>query len=70
MHLFSAISVDEARDLSSFSFARGSRLHLLLPLIFFALTVTLIFGWEYYREWKRKRRMRRYWAGKPGPPQK
>jgi hypothetical protein len=30
----------------------------------------MIFGWEYFREWKRKRRMRRYWADKSSRAQK
>jgi hypothetical protein len=70
MQLFSAIAVDEVGDLTKFTFSKGPRLHLMLPLIFFALALTLIFGWEYYREWKRKRRMRRYWAVKSSRPQK
>ena len=68
MQLFGALSVDEAVDLTSFSFARGPRLHILLPLLFFAAVLIVIFGWEYYREWKRKRRMRRYWAAKNARP--
>lgn len=69
MQLLGALSVDEAADLTSFSFTRGPRLHILLPLLFFAVALIVIFGWEYYREWKRKRRMRRYWAAKNARPQ-
>ncbi len=67
--LFGALSLEEAKELS-FNFSRGPRLHIILPLIFFGLVLVVIFGWEYYREWKRKRRMRRYWASKnPGAQQ-
>ncbi len=62
--LFGAFTSEEAREFSSFSLTRGPRLHIILPLIFFGLVVVVIFGWEYYREWKRKRRMRRYWTAK------
>jgi hypothetical protein len=64
MNLLSAISPEDAKDLTTFSFSKGSQLHLILPLVFFGLALTMIFGWEYYKEWKRRRRMRRYWASK------
>jgi hypothetical protein len=64
MNLLSTISLDEAKALSSFSFSKGSRLHLLLPLLFFAIVFSVIFGRMYYQEWKIKRRMRRYWESK------
>jgi hypothetical protein len=70
MQLLGAISIDEVNDLSVFTFSRGNRPHLLLPLVFFALVLVVIFGWEYYREWKKRRRLRRYWTGKPGPRRK
>jgi len=70
MQLFGVISVEDAKELSTFTFAKGPKLHILLPLIFFGLALTLLFGWEYYKEWRRKRRMWRYWTGKPGAAQK
>ncbi len=64
MHLFGAVSADQAKDLANFHFTRGSRLHLLLPMAFFALAVTVIFGWEYYKDWRMKRIMKRFASGK------
>ena len=66
MQMLSTITVEEAKVYSSFEFSHGSRLHLLLPAAFFALVVTLLLGLEYYKDWKRKRRMNRYWQKKSG----
>jgi hypothetical protein len=66
--IVSTITVEEARDLAKFKFASGSRMHLLLPAVFFALALMLLFGLEYYKDWKRKRRMNRYWQEKSGRP--
>jgi hypothetical protein len=70
MQLLSVISIEDAKELSTFTFTKGPKLHILLPLLFFALALTLLFSWEYYKEWKRKRRMRRYWTNRPGSVQK
>jgi hypothetical protein len=70
MNLLAAISAEDAKDLSSFAFNKGSRLHLILPLIFFGVAVVVIFGWEYYRDWKRRKRMRRYWEAKSAQTQR
>ena len=64
MQMLSTISVEEAKSLSVFKFSHGSRLHVLLPAAFFALALTLLIGLEYYKDWKRKRRMNRYWQEK------
>jgi hypothetical protein len=66
MPIFSTITVEEARELSTFKFSHPSRLHLLLPAAFLALALMLLFGLEYYKDWKRKRRMNRYWQEKSG----
>ena len=60
MQMLSTISVEEAKAHSVFNFTHGSRLHVLLPAAFFALALTLLIGLEYYKDWKRKRRMNRY----------
>jgi len=64
MQMLSTISVEEAKAHSVFQFTHGSRLHLLLPAAFFVMAVTLLIGLEYYKDWKRKRRMNRYWHEK------
>lgn len=64
MQIFSIISVEEARDLSNFRLTHGSRLHLAIPAAFFALVLVVLFGFEYYKDWKRKRRLNRYWQNK------
>jgi hypothetical protein len=64
MQMLSTISVEEAKAHSVFKFTHGSRLHVLLPAAFFALALTLLIGLEYYKDWKRKRRMNRYWQEK------
>jgi hypothetical protein len=66
MQMLSAITVEEAKEHSVFKFSHGSRLHVLLPAAFFALALTLLLGLEYYKDWKRKRRMNRYWQEKSG----
>jgi hypothetical protein len=66
MQIFSTITVEEAREVSPIKFPHGSRLHLLLPAAFFALTLFGLLGFEYYKDWKRKRRMNRYWQEKSG----
>ena len=68
MQIISTISVDEGSDLSAFKFNNGSKLHLLLPAAFFTLALLVVFGFEYYKDWKRKRRLNRYWQGKTGRP--
>lgn len=64
--MLSTISVEEAKAHSVFKFTHGSRLHLLLPAAFIAMAVTLLIGLEYYKDWKRKRRMNRYWQERSG----
>ena len=64
MQMLSAITVEEAKERSGFKFTHGSRLHVLLPAAFFALALTMLLGLEYYKDWKRKRRMNRYWQEK------
>lgn len=66
MQIVSTISVEEAKDWSTLKFSPGSRAHLLLPAIFFALVLTVLFAFEYYKDWKRKRRLNRYWQEKSG----
>ena len=66
MQILSTITVEEAREHSTFKFSHGSRLHVLLPAAFLALAVALLVGLEYYKDWKRKRRMNRYWQEKSG----
>ena len=66
MQMLSAITVEEAKQHSVFNFTHGSRLHVLLPAAFFALALGLLLGLEYYKDWKRKRRMNRYWQQKSG----
>lgn len=66
MQIISTISVEEAPDLSNFRFTHGSRLHLAIPAAFFALVLVVLFGFEYYKDWKRKRRLNRYWQDKSG----
>ncbi len=66
MHFLSTITVEEAREYSVFKFSHGSRLHLLLPAAFIALALMTLLGLEYYKDWKRKRRMNRYWQEKSG----
>ena len=68
MQLLAAISFEQAKELSKFNFDRGSRLHILLPALFFGMALTIIIGREYYKEWRRKRRLRRYWDGKGSRP--
>jgi len=66
MQILSTISVEEAKELSTFKFSHGSRLHLLLPVAFLTLALMVLFGLEYCKDWKRKRRMNRYWQEKSG----
>ena len=64
MQLLSTITVEEAKQWQTFKFTHGSRLHILLPAVFFALVLVLVFGLEYYKDWRRKRRLNRYWQQK------
>lgn len=64
MQIISTISVDDARDLSTFKFSHTTRLHLIIPAVFFTLVLLVVLGFEYYKDWKRKRRLNRYWQNK------
>jgi len=65
MALPGAITTDQITDFSTFTFAKGPRWHLILPLVFFCFALATLLGWEYYHQWKQKRRLRRHFAAKP-----
>jgi hypothetical protein len=65
MQFFSAVTLEEARELSKFKFEKGSNMKLMLPMLVIGIALVLYFGWDYYRDWRMKRRFRRYWQGKP-----
>lgn len=65
MQIISIISVEQPGDWwSNFKFTHSSRLHLAIPAAFFALVLVVVFAFEYYKDWKRKRRLNRYWQNK------
>ena len=62
MRILASVGIEEVPDVSLFKVGQGSGLRLLLPIGFIAIILLALFGLEYYKDWKRKRRMNRIWA--------
>ena len=67
MQFVGSISIDEFQDPSRFKSGHDSGLHLVLPVGFITLVILTLFTLEYYKEWKRRRRLNRFWE-KPNAP--
>jgi hypothetical protein len=61
MQMFATLSLDEVQQTPPFKFDHGSDLRVLLPLVFFGVAFFAFFGYEFYKDWKRKRRLNRLW---------
>ena len=57
MQILGSLSIDEVQDAPVFKFGHESQSRVLLPLALLVIAVLAFFVYEFYKDWKRKRRM-------------